>query len=123
MRRMTCKLSERNKNTSSSKQKNGEDDAFEKTINLWYSFQEENEDDQNLFTKEQIIEFLKKELHIYLNFLTDIETKLKVQGYLPLLQKLNYNDEKSVANFLFVLEIMISNLKRTLKMRSKKNFK
>ena len=77
------------------------------------SIQQENEE---RFTEE----FLRKELMIYLNFLSDIETKFKFQGYLQLLQKLNYKDEKPVENFEFVLKIMISNLKRILKMSSRK---
>lgn len=102
------------KNKSVTKPKNSNQEKNDKSeIKPKKSIQEENEDQ---FTEE----FLKKELMIYLNFLSDIETKFRVQGYLPLLQKLNYKDEKSVENFQFVLKIMISNLKRILKMSSRK---
>ena len=110
----------RNKKKSSTinSHKHSEEDAIEKVINLWHSLQVDDDDDEEQITKEQIKEFLKKELLIYLNFLRDIETKCK-EGYISYIQKLNYKDPKSVANFLFVLEIMISNLKRILKMQTK----
>ena len=101
------------KNKSLAKPKNSNQEENDKSeTNQKKSIQEEND----RFTEE----FLREELKIYLNFLSDIEKKFKFQGYLPLLQKLNYKDEKPVKNFEFVLEIMISNLKRILKMSIRK---
>jgi len=108
-RRKKSDAIEKNKN----RQK--QEEAFEKTIRIFQSLNEEK------CSKEEINDFLKKELSYYLKFLSEIERKCKTKGFLSLLQKLNYKKERLVFQFIFVLEIMISNLRRIEKIQARRD--
>ena len=92
-----------------------QEEAFEKTIQIFHSLNEEK------YSKEEINQFLKKELMLYIKRLSEIDRIFKSKKIYKRLVRLN-NNERTVQMFIFVIDIMISNLKRIEKIQSRKSY-
>ena len=69
------------------------------------------------FQDNYSLEFLKRELRIYISKLKEIDRIFKSKKIYKRLVRLNNNKEETIKMFIFLIDIMISNLKRIEKIQ------